>query len=249
MIPAETGDWTLIFSKDYQAWGSFFYNAAHDQARLKVTPQNAEFEEWLRYGFEDITNNSTVAYLHWEKKKIPFKIEVDVNKIVLDNIRTQLTNLAGFNSQAWQQGANYCLQNNLNHQEALVWIDRAIQRNKNAQNLATKAALLSQANKDNAAVKTELTSLAKETATEADINNAGYVYLFSNFVDDAIGLFKLNVERFPDSWNTYDSLGEGFDRKGDKANAIKYYEMAYDKAPSDQHARIEGILKKLKGDS
>ena len=251
MIPAETGDWTLILSKDHQAWGSFFYNEANDQARVKVTPQSAPHREWLMYGFEDMTNNSTVAYLHWEKKKIPFKIEADVNKIVLGSIRSQLTNLAGFNGQAWRQAAAYCLQNNINQEEALTWIDRAIQRGaNNAQALATKSALMSQAGKDNTAVKNELITFAKaETTTEADINNAGYVYLFNNHVDEALELFKLNVERFPESWNPYDSLGEAYQNKGDTANAIKYYEMAYDKAPAGQHARIEGILKQLKGDS
>jgi hypothetical protein len=36
----------------------------------------AKHEEWLRYDFEDLAGNSAVAYLHWEKKKVSFKIEV-----------------------------------------------------------------------------------------------------------------------------------------------------------------------------
>lgn len=250
IIPEESGEWTLILSKDHQQWGSFFYDKANDQARVKVAPQDAAHQEWLMYGFDGITNNSTTAYLHWEKKKIPFTIEVDVTNTVLANMRAELTGLAGFNNAAWQRGANFCLQNNTNHEEALVWIDRAIQGNNSAANVATKAALLSQSGKDNTMIKSELMTLAKNDATtEADVNAAGYVFLFSNHVDEALDLFKLNVERFPESWNPYDSLAEGYERKGDTANAIKYYEMAYDKAPAGQHARIEATLSRLKGDS
>ncbi|MBV6641676.1 MAG: DUF2911 domain-containing protein, partial [Cyclobacteriaceae bacterium] len=44
--------------------------------RITVASAKASHMEWLTYGFEEITDNSTVAYLHWEKLKVPFKIEI-----------------------------------------------------------------------------------------------------------------------------------------------------------------------------
>ena len=41
---------------------------------LKVTPVEAHFEEFLTYNFGDITENSVIAFLHWEKLKVPFQI-------------------------------------------------------------------------------------------------------------------------------------------------------------------------------
>lgn len=75
MIPSEK-EWTVIFNKVNDQWGSYKYDESQDALRITVTPVKAPFEEWLTYGFEDITNTSTVAYLHWEKLKIPFKMEI-----------------------------------------------------------------------------------------------------------------------------------------------------------------------------
>jgi len=75
-IPTET-TWTLIFSKDNASWGSFRYKPENDALRVEVTPVEGPFEEWLRYGFDDLTATSATAYLAWEKKRIPFKIELD----------------------------------------------------------------------------------------------------------------------------------------------------------------------------
>ncbi|MCJ7563383.1 MAG: DUF2911 domain-containing protein [Candidatus Aminicenantes bacterium] len=75
MIPSEK-DWTIIFSKNSAAWGSFSYSQEEDALRVSVTPVKAPHEEWLTYGFDDLTGTSATAYLHWEQLKIPFKIKL-----------------------------------------------------------------------------------------------------------------------------------------------------------------------------
>ena len=37
---------------------------------------DSDFEEFLTYGFGNITDNSVVAFLHWENLKVPFKINL-----------------------------------------------------------------------------------------------------------------------------------------------------------------------------
>lgn len=71
--------WTLIWSKDFTGWGSFRYKPENDALRVEVTPVEAPHEEWLRYGFDDLAADSATGYLHWEKKKVPFRIELDVD--------------------------------------------------------------------------------------------------------------------------------------------------------------------------
>jgi len=39
--------WTLIFSKNSTAWGSFFYEESEDALRVSVTPRKHEYREWL----------------------------------------------------------------------------------------------------------------------------------------------------------------------------------------------------------
>lgn len=62
--------------------------------------------------------------------------------------------------------------------------------------------------------------------TENAINQLGYNLMGRSRIDDAIEVFKLNVEDYPRSANVYDSLAEAYLNKGDKAAAIKFYEKA-----------------------
>jgi hypothetical protein len=75
MIPGEK-EWTIIFSKKNDAWGSFSYDQADDALRVTVTPVKAPHEEWLMFGFDDLAGTSATAYLHWEQLKVPFKIQL-----------------------------------------------------------------------------------------------------------------------------------------------------------------------------
>ncbi len=73
MIPSED-EWTVIFNKVNDSWGSFAYDETQDALRVTVTPEPAPMQEWLTFGFDDMTANSTEAYLHWEELKVPFEI-------------------------------------------------------------------------------------------------------------------------------------------------------------------------------
>ncbi len=75
MLPGEE-ECTVIFSKNNSAWGSFQYNGEEDALRVTVTPTSAPHKEWLSFGFDELTATSAVASLHWEKIRIPFKIEL-----------------------------------------------------------------------------------------------------------------------------------------------------------------------------
>ena len=75
MIPSET-DWIVIFNKNSEGWGSYDYDEAEDALRVTVTPVEAPFQEWMRFGFDDLAGTSAVAYLQWEKLKVPFTIAV-----------------------------------------------------------------------------------------------------------------------------------------------------------------------------
>jgi tetratricopeptide (TPR) repeat protein len=61
---------------------------------------------------------------------------------------------------------------------------------------------------------------------EGEINAQGYRFLQDNKTAQAIVLFKLNVELFPEAWNVYDSLGEALLKSGDTAGATSMYEKS-----------------------
>lgn len=80
--------------------------------------------------------------------------------------------------------------------------------------------------------------------SEAEMNALGYEYLSSKKNEEAIAVFKMNVEAFPMSFNAYDSLGEAYATAGEKELAIRNYEKSLELNPNSQSG-IEA-LKKLK---
>jgi tetratricopeptide (TPR) repeat protein len=79
---------------------------------------------------------------------------------------------------------------------------------------------------------------------ESTVNNAGYYLLAQNKVNGAIELFKLNVKMYPNSWNTYDSLGEAYALAGNKELAIENYEKSVQLNPKSESG--PEALKKLR---
>jgi tetratricopeptide (TPR) repeat protein len=82
-------------------------------------------------------------------------------------------------------------------------------------------------------------------ATENQLNALGYRLLGMKKVKEAIEIFKLNVEAYPQSANAYDSLGEAYMINGDKELAIKNYQRVVELNPQNNNA-VE-TLKKLRG--
>ncbi len=72
---------------------------------------------------------------------------------------------------------------------------------------------------------------------EADLNRAGYSLLQNGKVKEAIEIFKINVAEFPDSWNTYDSLGEAYMVDGQKDKAIANYKKSVEMNPENTNGK------------
>jgi hypothetical protein len=246
MVPGES-EWVIAFSSNNTSWGSFSYDEAEDVLRVTVTPESAPFEEQLRYEVSDVARDSATVSLHWAELRVPFRVETDTDAIALASIRNQLRHLAGFNWQGWSLAANYVLQNDLDADLGLGWVERSIGIQENIQNLSLKARLLEKAGRGDemAAVLERAEELA---ASENEVNLLGYSYLQSGDVERAIALFQRNVDDHPESWNVYDSLGEAYAAKGDEASAVKLYSKALEMAPEAQQPRIEGILDQLRAE-
>lgn len=78
---------------------------------------------------------------------------------------------------------------------------------------------------------------------EVELNSLGYQLLNSHKFTDAIRIFQLNVEAYPQSANVYDSLGEGYMDAGNNAQAIANYQKSLQLNP--KNAGAAKMLKKL----
>jgi glyoxylase-like metal-dependent hydrolase (beta-lactamase superfamily II) len=81
---------------------------------------------------------------------------------------------------------------------------------------------------------------------EVEMNRLGYQLINQDKLKEAIEIFKMNVELYPEAWNVYDSLGEGYMLLGEKELAIKYYEESLKINPDN--ANGVAMLERLKSE-
>jgi len=80
---------------------------------------------------------------------------------------------------------------------------------------------------------------------EQDMNMLGYTLIQQKKLDDALAVFKQNIDDFPASWNAWDSYAEAYMDKGDKELAIKYYQKSLELNPQSENGKK--MLAKLRG--
>lgn len=78
---------------------------------------------------------------------------------------------------------------------------------------------------------------------EQELNGFGYVLVAQKKVKEAIEILKLNVEAYPQGFNTYDSLGEAYMIDGQRDLAIRNYKKSLELNP--QNTNAVDMLKKL----
>ena len=83
-----------------------------------------------------------------------------------------------------------------------------------------------------------------EHTTEVEINNVGYRLMADKKLEQAIEIFKLNTQLYPESFNTWDSLGEALANAGKKTEAIENYEKSLKLNPNSESGKT--ALAKLK---
>jgi hypothetical protein len=255
----EKGPWNWIFSKNTKGWGSFQYDPKDDVLRVPVNPVDAPYTEFMTFGFDERRPASAVAFLQWEKKRIPFKIEVpNINQLYVDQMREDLLSWPGFNYQNWQTVAQFCADNKINLEEALVWADKAIHEPfrgatagvEDFSTLSTKAAVLGAMGRiaEADAVMDKALDLPNNSMLNMRIYSVGL--LRASRTDRALKIFLLNQQRHPEEkfW-TYLDLARAYTALNDKPNAIKNWEIAIANLPDNFKfllPQFQAALKKVK---
>jgi hypothetical protein len=251
MLAAE-GEWTLIFSKNSSAWGSFTYDEAEDALRVKTTPEKAPYREWLTYDFvERRPDRATVALL-WEELSVPFSVTVDnMASLYIANLRDELRGAAGFNWQSWNAAAQYCLQQNQNLDEALKWAENATALpfvgQANFSTLSTKAQILEKLSRPADAATVMSQALDLPGALPIEIHQYGRRLLTQGKSKEALAVFQKNAKRFGDAWPVHVGLARGYSAVGDYATALKHAEIAVKQAPDQLNKKsLEEAIARLK---
>jgi tetratricopeptide (TPR) repeat protein len=238
---------TLIFSKDHNSWGNYFYDEKNDALRVKVKPVAlSQSVEWLKYEFTGQTDNSATIALQWEKVMIPFKVSVDLVQTQLADYREELKGSAGFRWESWEQAAGLCLANNTNLQEGLGWADIAVSSHKDFTTLSTRAGLLEKSGQQKRA--DSLMKSALDIGSMQELHQYGRQLVGMKKTTEALDVFKLNAKKNPKQFTTYVGLARGYSAAGDYKNALANAKAALPLAPNELNKQsVAGMIKKLEG--
>jgi tetratricopeptide (TPR) repeat protein len=86
-------------------------------------------------------------------------------------------------------------------------------------------------------INTENKQDSKYDLSESGINSFGYNLLNEGKNKEALKIFKLNTELYPDRFNTYDSYGECLLLLGEKEKAIEAYRKSLELNPNNTNAK------------
>ncbi len=237
---------TLIFSTKSEAWGSFYYDEKYDALRVNVKPVALEKSvEYLKYEFIEHKEKYCVIAMQWEKISVPFKVEVDVENIVVARMRDQLTSQRGFTPALVLQAAQFCLNKNINLEEALQWSKRAVDGQKTyitLRNMATAYEKLSRI--------VEADSTMNEALLIATANQyTAYArqLITQKRADKALEVLTASQKRYGDIYTVNNGLMMVYSSKADFKNALKYADKAMVQAPNEAAKKqLDGNIAKLK---
>jgi hypothetical protein len=162
-------EFTVIFNKTADQWGSFRYDAKQDALRVKTRPVwLKDSQEQLSYDIPSMSANSAQVVLRWEKIAVPFTIEVP-NQDAL--VRSKIDAMIAANPTDWQiplAVANAYF-NDDKFEDALAWADKSIKVKETFQNLRTKTNLLVNMGKKQEAIAVAEQAVARGKAEGTDV--------------------------------------------------------------------------------
>lgn len=163
-------EWTIVLNGEKDLWGAFEYKPEKDVMRFKVVPAAAEAQEWMEFGFEDLTATSANLALRWEKLRIAMPIAVDVNPMVLANARTALAAAKPDDWRTAYQAANFCFNNDVAMDEGKKWLDNSLAIEQTFQNLTLLAKWQMRAGKRQDAITTAEKAITTGKASKEKVD-------------------------------------------------------------------------------
>ncbi|ALD20903.1 hypothetical protein AM218_06265 [Hymenobacter sp. DG25A] len=141
VLPVSDQDWQFVLNRVTTHWGAEGYDEKDDLVRIPIVPEASPFRETLLYWFSDAKNGTARLNLSWEKLTGSVYITTDVHAQALAGIEQTLAKQP-HNWQLLAQAAEYLIQNNIQAELALRYINESIRLNDTYLNNWLKARLL-----------------------------------------------------------------------------------------------------------
>ncbi len=145
--------WTFILNRRSKQLGAWEYDPRLDVLRFDAKPKAAPFTEWLTFEVYPASADGAYVDLYWEKLRVSFLVEVDVDGIVQGRMKRALAS----NGHDWKllcDAAEYCLERERQMAQAREWIEASIRIQRNPHNLLIKARILDELGQGSQAMAT-----------------------------------------------------------------------------------------------
>jgi hypothetical protein len=124
-IPAKD-EWTMILNRTADQWGAYSYKQEQDLLRFKVVPKSGPHVEWMTFSVTPASSSALDVEMAWEKLRVPFRIEFDVNGIMWKQIDAEVAKAKPEDWEVWHNAARYANETGQRTADAMVWIDKAM---------------------------------------------------------------------------------------------------------------------------
>lgn len=167
-------EWTIIISSNTKLWGAVGYTSEDDMMRFKVKPgKTGQRYETMEINFVDITDTGSSLAIKWENTRVKFRIETEVDGIVMSQIKELVLDQEPKNPGLYYQAANYYFTNNKDMDQAYEWINKSVEDDAKYWTMHLKAKIELELGKKKEAISSAQKSM--EMAREA--KNPDYVGL------------------------------------------------------------------------
>lgn len=144
--------WTLILNKRWKQIGAYEYDPQQDQLRFDVKPKAAAHTEWLTFEVYPAGYGTAYVDLYWEKLRVSFIVEVDVDEIVSKRMRQAMAANPG-DWKLFADAATFSAEQEIHLGEALSWADKALKLNPGPQSQEARARVLYVLRREGEAIK------------------------------------------------------------------------------------------------
>ncbi|EKB50919.1 DUF2911 domain-containing protein [Cecembia lonarensis] len=119
--------WTIIISSNTKLWGAVGYDQSDDLMRFMVKPgKTGQRYETMEINFLDMTDTGASLAIKWENTRVKFRIETEVDDIVMSQIQELVIDQQPQNPGLYYQAANYYFTNNKDLNQAYEWITKSV---------------------------------------------------------------------------------------------------------------------------
>ncbi|MBR9774405.1 MAG: DUF2911 domain-containing protein [Cytophagales bacterium] len=176
----EKKSWTIIFSNNTELWGAMGYDPSDDALRINVPVTKLKSPvESMQISFTELTDSGAQLNIAWDKTSVGFTIEMEVDRVVMDQIKKLLIDRESDDAGLLFQASNYYYNQQKDLNKALEWVTKSVEKDPKYYTVHLKAKILAALGKKQEAISTAQISM--KLAEEA--GNLDYVALNQRLID------------------------------------------------------------------